>query len=104
MTTNLPWNYRILAHTNNDKTVSFGINPVYYKNFMPHSYGQAVIMASVSIEDFWEMVEATGLCIKNPILWAGDKFPNACKLLVKPTNDKRRTNSSKRRKRIHTSL
>lgn len=75
------WNYRILAHEH-DGDVYLQIHEVYYdENNMPNCYTEQP--ESIGGEDIRtitctlnKMLE----CRTKPILWAGEKFPNECKI------------------------
>jgi hypothetical protein len=75
------WNYRILAHET-DGRVYLRIHEVYYdKNGVPDGYtGEAVSVGAETLKDItWtlnKMLESRS----KPILWAGERFPDECKV------------------------
>jgi hypothetical protein len=75
------WNYRILAHEHNGE-IYLQIHEVYYnENNVPDSYTQNAV--SIGGEDLkaitWTLNKMLK-CRTEPILWAGERFPNECKI------------------------
>lgn len=80
----MAWNHRIMAHEHKGD-VYFQIHEVYYdENNTPNSYTKDAI--SIGGDDLktitWTLNKMLE-CRKKPILWAGEKFPNECKMKYK---------------------
>jgi len=76
----MPWNYRILAHKN-DGELYFKIHEVFYNKKMEatcYSECPAHIMSEDLKGISWVLLKMKE-CVKKPILWAGDKFPEIYK-------------------------
>lgn len=76
----MSWNHRILAHKHKED-VHFQVHEVYYTNGIADAYTKdPVTVNSDTIKGvYWclnKMLEAT----KKPVLWAGENFPNECKV------------------------
>lgn len=71
------WNHRILAHQNPDDSVSLMLHEVHYVHGMPVTYNDGAVMIGDRLADLIEqsrMIQEA-MFSQNPILWAGDKFP-----------------------------
>ena len=75
------WNHRILAHKHKDE-VYLQIHEVYYdENGKPYGYTENPIsIGSETIKGITWQLNRMIECRKKPILWAGDDFPNECKI------------------------
>lgn len=75
------WNYRILAHEHNGE-VYLQIHEVYYnENNIPDSYTEkAVPVGGEDLKSITWTLNKMLECRTKPILWAGEKFPNECKI------------------------
>lgn len=68
------WNHRVLAHKYNDEVV-FEIHEVYYDdNGVPNGYCSTRVSGD-SIKGIKWTLNRMKDCLKRPILWGGDKFP-----------------------------
>ena len=76
----MSWNHRILAHENNGE-VYFQLHEVYYKDEVPNSYtANPITVGSESLKGIKWTLNKMQDAVKKPILWAGEKFPNECKV------------------------
>ena len=75
------WNHRILAHEHNGD-VYLQIHEVYYnENGIPSNYTErAAVVGSETIKGITCTLNEMLKCNTKPILWAGEKFPNECKI------------------------
>jgi len=77
---NINWNHRVLIHENEGE-IYFKIHEVYYKDEIPFDYTiDPVIIESEKIKEIKWMLNKIQEAIKKPILWAGENFPNECKM------------------------
>ena len=74
------WNHRILAHEQ-DKEIFFQIHEVYYNSIgKPNGYTEKPItIGGENIKSIKWTLNKMKKCIKEPILWAGKKFPKEYK-------------------------
>ena len=74
------WNHRVLAHEYKDEVV-FQIHEVYYnEEGKPNgSTKDGVIVVGESKKDIAWTLNKMKECLKDPILWAGDRFPEEYK-------------------------
>lgn len=74
-------NHRILAHEHNGE-VYLQIHEVYYdENGAPNSYTEkAVFIGGEDLKSITWTLNKMLECRSKPILWAGEKFPNECKI------------------------
>ena len=71
----MSWNYRILAHEDGED-MYFQIHEVHYTDDIPHSYSTyGAPIGGESIDAIKLMLNKMIACIEEPILLAGDKFP-----------------------------
>ena len=77
----MAWNHRILAHEHNGE-VYLQIHEVYYnENNIPDSYSKyGVSVGGETLKDIKWTLNKMMDCLSKPILWAGEKFPNECKI------------------------
>jgi len=76
----MSWNHRILAHENNGE-VYFQLHEVYYKNELPNGYtSNPITVGSETLKGIKCTLNKMQEAVKKPILWAGEKFPNECKV------------------------
>lgn len=76
----MSWNYRILAHEDDDKDVYFKIHEVYYKKKIPNSYtSEGIFVGGESLKAVKWVLKQMKRATKKPILWAGEKFPQKFK-------------------------
>ena len=78
----MSWNHRVLAELQPNGEVYLQIYEVYYdENNMPNSYTNTPV--SIGSEDLkglsWTLNKMKA-CLKKPVLWKGDKFPQECKV------------------------
>ncbi len=73
------WNHRVMV-TEHKHGVYFEIHEVYYKNDIPNAYTERPISISgESVKSLkWTLKRMTE-CLKKPILYKGEKFPNEYK-------------------------
>ena len=70
------WNHRILAHKQEDNSIYFSIHEVYYTNNIPDGYtSNPISIGSEDIKGIKWTLNRMKECLKKPILWAGDRFP-----------------------------
>jgi hypothetical protein len=71
------WNHRVLAHEHKGE-IYFDIHEVYYDdNGTPNGYTEnPVSVGGESLKGIGWTLNRMKECLKKPILWAGDKFPN----------------------------
>jgi hypothetical protein len=73
----MAWNHRILAHKQEDGSVYFSIHEVYYTNGIPDGYtSNPISVGSEEVKGIKWTLNRMKECLKKPILWAGDGFPN----------------------------
>jgi hypothetical protein len=73
----MSWNHRVMAHKWN-KVIYFKIHQVYYDEKQnPKSYGKEGLESELidNIKQIRWTLNKMKECLKKPILWAGDKFP-----------------------------
>jgi hypothetical protein len=71
------WNHRILAHKQEDGSVYLSIHEVYYTNGIPDSYTlNPITIGSEDLKGIKWTLNRMKECLKKPILWAGESFPN----------------------------
>lgn len=76
----MSWNQRILAHESNGE-VYFRIHEVYYTNDIADAYTELPItVGSETLKGIKSTVSKMQEAVKQPILWAGKKFPNEFKI------------------------
>ena len=77
----MSWNHRILAHKEKGE-IFFQIHEVYYDtNGNPDGYTtNPVLIGSETVKGITWVLHKMLECRKKPILWAGEKFPNECKI------------------------
>ena len=76
----MSWNHRILAHENNGE-VYFQLHEVYYKEEIPDGYtANPITVGSETLKGIKWTLNKMQEAVKKPILWAGEKFPNECKV------------------------
>lgn len=70
------WNHRVLAHEHNGE-IYLKIHDVYYNEAgIPNSYTEnAVSVGGEDRQSIYWTIDKMRDCIKKPILFAGDKFP-----------------------------
>lgn len=75
----MTWNHRILAHKHNDD-VYLEIHEVYYnEDGIPDSYtANAITIGSEELKGIRWTLNKIQECLKKPILWAGENFPQEC--------------------------
>lgn len=72
------WNYRLMAHQIADR-VEFEVHEVYYnKAGKPIGYCKIRLVGD-TIKEIKKTLDYMKKCLKHPILWAGDNFPNEYK-------------------------
>src|SRR6056297_892766 len=78
------WNYRILAHKDGED-LFFQIHEVYYdKNGCPNGHTlNPVSVGSENIRGITWTLNRMQECRKRPVLWAGGRFPQECKIKYK---------------------
>lgn len=76
----MSWNHRVLAHDYAGE-IYFKIHEVYYdEKLHPHSYTkEAITVGGEDIKGMKWKLNKMYECLKKPILWAGDKFPQEYK-------------------------
>ena len=73
------WNYRVMAKEYKGETW-FDIHEIYYKNDIPVSYSEdPAIIGGDSLNDINNVLSLMTECLKKPILWYGEKFPEEYK-------------------------
>ena len=74
------WNHRILAHPDGDE-VFLQIHEVYYdENHKPNGYTKnAARVCGSSGRDLAWTLDKMKECLKKPVLWAGERFPEEYK-------------------------
>ena len=76
----MSWNHRILAHENNGE-VYFQLHEVYYKNEVTDGYtANPITVGSETLKGIKWTLNKMQEAVEKPILWAGEKFPNECKV------------------------
>lgn len=77
----MSWNHRILAHEDHKKEIYLVIHDVYYneKN-IPDGYSEnGVTIGGETLKDIKWTLSKMKECLKKPILYAGDRFPQEFK-------------------------
>lgn len=70
------WNHRILASEQDGETY-LEIHEVHYKKDKPVSYtANAITVGAEDLKGITWVLDKMKECMKKPILWKGDKFPN----------------------------
>ena len=74
------WNHRVLASEQNGE-IYFQIHEVYYdKNDKPDGYTKnSISVGGENIKEINWTLNKIKKCLKEPILWAGSKFPKEFK-------------------------
>ena len=73
------WNYRVLA-TKTDEGIYLQVHEVYYTNGVPDGYTEKPItIESDTLKGIRWQISKIKKCLGEPILWAGDKFPQEYK-------------------------
>ena len=80
----MSWNHRVLASQYKDG-IYLRVHEVYYdKDLVPDSYTAEPV--TIGSEDFtgvkWT-INKMKECLKKPILWGGERFPQECKITYK---------------------
>ena len=81
----MSWNHRILAteefHLNGESEIVFSIHEVYYdKEGIPNgSTANAIKVSGDSLESIKWQLNRMKECMKKPILWGDDRFPQEYK-------------------------
>jgi len=77
----MTWNYRILAHEYKGE-IYLQVHEVYYsKKSKPVKYTEnAVSVGGETIGEILQVLKKMKKSWKNPILYAGDRFPNEYKI------------------------
>jgi len=75
------WNHRVLA-TSKDNEIYLQIHEVYYNSEgVPDGYTMnPITIGSEEISSLRWTINKISDSLKKPILWAGDKFPQECKI------------------------
>ena len=76
----MTWNHRVLAFENK-KEIRFQIHEVYYdKEGAPNGYTEKPITVNgTNLNELEWVLEQMKICIGQPILWGGDRFPEEYK-------------------------
>jgi len=76
----MSWNHRVLAHKHNEE-IHFKIHEVFYnKKRKPNAHTMLPIsIRGDNIKDIKWTLKMIKKCLKKPILWHGDKFPEEYK-------------------------
>jgi hypothetical protein len=81
------WNYRVMAHENPlrpDDDIYFQIHEVHYKNMRPHAYStNGAKIGGESMAEFNFVFKNMKVAMKQPIIWAGKKFPRKFRGIIK---------------------
>lgn len=80
------WNHRVLAHkTPNKDEVYFMVHEVYYnKDGTPDLHTErSASVSGGSIKEIKKTIDRMQLCLTQPILWGGEKFPRLYKAPIK---------------------
>jgi hypothetical protein len=77
----MAWNHRVLANKISDDCTLFSIHEVHYDtNGKPRSYtSEAIDVTSYTPKDLKWILKQMRKCLKEPILWSGEKFPKKYK-------------------------
>jgi hypothetical protein len=74
------WNHRLLAHQIGDN-IYFKVHEVHYSNKKPTLYSaEPVIIDGENIKTIKWTLKKMKKCLKEPILWAGERFPEEYKI------------------------
>ncbi len=77
------WNHRVLAHEQLGE-VYLMIHEVYYTNEIPDTYTEdGIAVGGDNLKEIKWVLKKMNDCLKKPILWAGDKFPEEYKPIKK---------------------
>ena len=74
------WNHRVLAHKHKDE-VYFEIHEVLYdESGIPNGYTEkGITVGGETVKGMLWTLNKMKECLKKPILWAGEDFPNEYK-------------------------
>lgn len=77
------WNHRLMAHkTEEENELYYQIHEVMYEGDNPVSYTErGVQVGSEDIEGCKWVLEQMLECLKKPVLWYGDRFPEEVRIL-----------------------
>jgi hypothetical protein len=76
----MSWNHRILAHEQNGEFY-FQIHNVHYTNDIPDGCGELPVpIGSETLKGIQWTLNRMQEALKKPVLWAGEKFPQECKI------------------------
>lgn len=77
----MSWNHRVLAHKHKDD-VYLKIHEVYYDlNGIPNGYtANPITIESDDLKGMFWTIKQIQNSLKKPVLWAGEDFPNECKV------------------------
>lgn len=79
------WNHRVMAHkTEEENKLYYQIHEVMYDDDTPRNYTvKGVEVGGESVEDCKWVLEQMLECLKKPVLWYGDRFPEEVRTLNK---------------------
>lgn len=79
------WNHRVMADELIGGEVYLEIHEVYYdENNVPYTYTEKPIsIGSEDVSGLTWTINRMQACLKKPILWKGDKFPQECLVTYK---------------------
>lgn len=78
----MSWNHRVLAYKQPNGEVYLKIHEVYYdEDNVPNAYSSNPIsLQSETLQGINWTLNKMKECLKKPVLWEGDKFPQECKI------------------------